>query len=285
MTGLIMGIATAALFVSVMFLGIGVSGDLTPKARAWRQRYLSRTGEELDAAFLEYSPAALLSLSLGGAFLVVPVLLLLSGSIFLSATAGAAVLSAPRIWLSRVKKKRTQAFDGQLPDALASLTNSLRAGLSLPQAFESVSREYPPPLSQEIGLVLREVSLGRDLEEAVESMAKRVGSTETRVLAAALSAVKGIGGSLSDVLERIAVTLRERQGMEEKVRALTAQGRFQAVVIGLMPPALGLILYALDPSMIIKLFRDPLGWGVLAVVFLLEGTGILILRRVVAVDI
>jgi len=278
-------IITASLFLSFFLLGAGLLDDLKIWAEAWKKRYIVRTGAELDDAFLDFQPGTLLSISIVGAGLASLSMFLLADSILLALLVGAGVLWAPRLWLSFIKKERARRFDNQLPDGLVSVANSLRAGLSLPQAFESVAQGYPPPLSEEIDLVLKEVSLGRELEGAINAMSRRVESREAELLSTVLAAVKGIGGNLSDVLERIAVTLRERQGLEEKIRALTAQGRFQGIIIGLMPPALGSVLYLLDPGMITGLFNDPLGWGVLAAVILFEGIGIVFIRKIAAIDI
>ncbi len=273
------------VFFACLFLGTGSVESVKARALFFEERYISKTGEKLEAAFLEYHPRTLFVLGCALACLLWLAVYIVTGSIALGVFFGAGALCAPQVWLSVVKKRRARRFDLQLPDALASVANSLRAGLSLPQAFDSVFRGYPSPISQEIGLVLKEVSLGRDLESAVEALAQRVESKDAGLLATALGAMKGIGGNLSDVLERIALTLRERQGLEEKVRALTAQGRFQGIVIGLMPIALGCVLYILDPGMMGRLFSDPMGWGIIALVVFLEGIGIILLRRIVTFEI
>ena len=153
------------------------------------------------------------------------------------------------------------------------------------QAIEIIGREGSPPIKEEFGLVLRELTLGVELERALNNLADRVKSTDLDLVVTSINVVRGTGGNLSEMFDQIADTIRERNTLQGKIRSLTAQGRLQGIVIGLLPVGLGVILYSLEPRMITRLFTEPLGWGILALIVIFEGIGAFFIRKIVSIDV
>jgi tight adherence protein B len=202
-----------------------------------------------------------------------------------ASAAGALVLLVPAAVSRRLQSRRRQRLLAQLPDALDLLAASLRAGLSLVPAIQHLASHQPAPLAQELALIVRRQRLGRSLEEALEVMRERIGGSELALFATAVAVARELGGNLSDVLCRLAQTLREKQAIERKIDALTAQGRLQARIIGLLPLALLVIMTQMAPRAMHLMFTTPPGWAALLALLVLEATGLLLLRRQVRIDV
>lgn len=173
----------------------------------------------------------------------------------------------------------------QMVEALTIMCNSLKVGLSLGQAMERVIKGYPGPLAKEFGLVLNKTQLGQSLGEALEEMADRVKKPEIDMLVSTVNILKETGGNLAETFFVMSETLRERQKMEKKIKALTAQGVMQAKIISALPFLLMIILYVMDRNYISPLFLRPLGWLCLAVVLVLVLIGGFLMKKVVEIKV
>lgn len=191
----------------------------------------------------------------------------------------------PRMAYGYLKRRREAKLIEQMPDALNMLAGSLRSGASLAIAMDLVATETPPPFSQELSLVLREQKLGVSLEDAFESFAKRVNLEDVNLLVSAITISKDVGGNLSEVLERLASTLRAKAAMEGKIRALTSQGKLQGIVVGLLPVFLGFVLFQMEPEAMAPLFSTYYGWAVMAVVAVLLIMGGVFIKKIVTIDV
>jgi tight adherence protein B len=181
---------------------------------------------------------------------------------------------------------RTQRkFVRQLPTALQLLASSLRAGYSLLQGCESVAQEISGPFGAELKRVLAEARLGRPLEDALEMAAERVGSDDFRWVVMAISIQREVGGNLAELLDTVAETMRARSRLRGEVKALTAEGRASAMMLGIMPPALGAAMGALSPGYLDPLFHQTTGKIMLGV----AGTGVVIgfiwMQKIIKVDL
>lgn len=192
----------------------------------------------------------------------------------------------PRGVLAALRERRRRGVVSRLPDALAVLAGTLRAGASLQTALATLVRESTPtdPLAQEIALVLRAQRLGAPLEDALAALARRLRIEDIDLFVTALTVAREVGGNLAEVLDRLGAALRTKATLEGKVRALTAQGKLQGWIVGLLPLGLGAVLAVLDPEAMQPLFATPQGWGVMATVAVLLAMGGLAIRRIVAVE-
>lgn len=177
-------------------------------------------------------------------------------------------------------RRRASMFERQLSVALPMLSSSLRAGAALNTALRHLAENGEAPLSQELGLLLREQRLGIPWDEALARLEQRVPSEATALTAAALRIATRSGGNLAEALDRIADTLRARSQLQARLRALTSQGRMQAWIVGALPVLLLAVLYLLEPAIMNLLWRTPAGWGVLALLAALETAGVVLIRRI-----
>ena len=270
---------TIALFVWAL---VDISGRLL---QAWRERFTRETGFHLRELFLFIDPARLYVLNLALTVLCALAAWLLSASLLMALVTAIVLALTPRGVLRWLRKRRVEHIEQQLPDALQMLAGTARAGLSLPAAIRQVSAELTPPLQQELLLVQHEQRLGVSLDDALENLARRVPAQPVKLMVSAMRIANETGGGLAETLERTASTLRSQQAMELKILALTAQGKLQAWVVGLLPVFLLWVLNRMEPAAMSQLWTTPLGWGVLAAVLVMEFIGVLLIRRIVAIDI
>ena len=150
--------------------------------------------------------------------------------------------------LLRARAKRIRAFVEQLPRALDIVNRSLSAGHPLPTAISLVSREMADPAGSEFGMLSDELTYGTDLDTAMVNMTERVGAEDLKLLAVSISVQRGTGGNLVEVLENLANVIRERAILRAKIRALSAEGRFTAIVMSVFPFGLYFMINALSPT-------------------------------------
>jgi len=191
---------------------------------------------------------------------------------------------APRTATALLGRKRRRRLVEQLPDALQLWAGLLRSGLGLSAALLQLGSRQPGPLGEELRLVLGESRLGVPLDRAVWALCDRTGCADLRMLSTLLHTHRELGGNLAEALERLSVTLRSRLAMEARIRSLTAQGRMQGTVVGLLPLFLALVLTFMEPEAMHALFSTRAGAACIAVIVALEVSGFLLIRRIVRID-
>ncbi len=191
----------------------------------------------------------------------------------------------PAFYVRMRVTRQVQKFNDQLADMLTMVSNSLRAGFGLLQALDLAAEQSQPPMSTELHHLLRDTRMGASIETALESMGERVGSYDLDVVITAILIQRSVGSNLSEVLETVAHTIRERARIQGEINTLTAQKKLSGVVIALMPPAVVLLMLVINFSYMSALFTDPLGRFLLIVAIALDVIGILIIKRIVSVDI
>ncbi len=157
-----------------------------------------------------------------------------------------------------LKSMRHAAFTRQLPDALDVIVRSLKAGHPVPTALGLVGREMPDPVGTEFGITVDEMTYGLNMPRALQNMANRVGVPDLSLLVTAVSIQSGSGGNLSEVLENLSKVLRDRFQLQRKVRSLSAEGRFSAYGLIIMPIAIFLSIYLPNPKYYTDAWQDPI---------------------------
>ena len=185
-------------------------------------------------------------------------------------------------WLDH---RRRQKFNDQLPEALATMANALRAGFSISQAFDSVVEQGENPMSEEFAILQRQLRIGMPFEEALESMATRVGSDDLTLVTTAILISRKTGGNVTEIFDKISETIRARMKIERKVRTLTAQGRMQGIVVSVMPLFLGIVMVLLKPQMMIPFLCSWAGVISVGSVILLVTVGWLIINKIIKIDV
>ena len=203
----------------------------------------------------------------------------------LGALAALAAFSLPGKIAGSVKAKRRIKFDGQLVDALSSMSNALRAGFSINQAFESVAENSEKPISQEFGVVRQQMRVGMSFDDALSSLEKRVGSEDLSLVVSAIEIARRTGGNLTGIFDRISETIRARTRIERRVRTLTAQGRLQGLIVSAMPFILGAAMTVLKPDLMIPFLLSLKGAVCVACAGMLVACGWLAIRKIIRIDV
>jgi len=192
---------------------------------------------------------------------------------------------SPILYVNFRRKGIIQKIETQLPDTLALISNTLKSGYSFLQAIDAASKELPPPISLEFQQIMREINLGVNTEKALESFSKRVQSPDLELIILAVLIQRQIGGNLSEILDNISETIRSRIKIKGEIKVLTAQGRVSGLIISLMPVVLGIILYFMNPSYILTLFKNPMGIGMLVLAVFMQAIGIFLIRRIIRIEV
>jgi tight adherence protein B len=207
--------------------------------------------------------------------------MLFAGNVILSLILFAIGVALPYFYVKRKAGKRTKAFEAQLPDTLVAVAASLRAGHSFAQAMSTIVKDGGEPAAKEFGRVEAETRLGRQTDDALQAMADRLASRNFEFVVLAVNIQRQVGGSLAEILDMVADTVREREQFSRKVKALTAMGRASAYVLVGMPFFIGAALSAINYRYIEPLFTTGPGHIMLITGFTLIGIGSLILRKMV----
>ena len=195
------------------------------------------------------------------------------------------ILFSPRIVLPILRKRRQNKIIEQLPDTLISMATAMRSGLNLVQALQQVVKNQSPRISQEFAKLLLEYRVGQDLVDSLEALHKRVPREELVLVSSAIKIARQVGGNLSETLESLANTLREKLKIEGRINALTAMGKAQGLLAVLFPIVMGYAFYKLEPIAVTKLFITVGGliWlSIMIVMILIAGV---LIRKVVNIDV
>jgi tight adherence protein B len=237
---------------------------------------LVRSGLKLRAGLVPY-------LAFAAAFGLGAVATILGAPPALALMLMLAGLLSPFVGLWIAARRRTKAFDRQLPDVLATIASTLRAGHGLRTALRAISDDGSSPSSDEFAQVLGEERLGRPLDEAIAAMCERIGSPDLEYVATAVKVQSQTGGSLAGLFDTLSETVRERQRHARKVSALTALGRMSAIVLVSLPVALAALMTLLSPSYMAPLYTTSGGHTLIVVCAVSMAIGSLLIKRVVSV--
>ncbi len=282
----LMLLTMAAAFASIglLWLAIGMKGQQV--LTEYKETFTQTAGANMSDMFLFVDPSRLFVYYVGLMIALPGAVLLLTGGDIPSALATfGLVLVFPPIFYKRMRAKRMQRFEQQLPDALTMVSGSMRAGASLSVALESLVNEQPPPVSQEFELFLREQRLGADFDDSLTHMEARIPLPDFRMLITALRINREVGGNLAETLESLADTLRKKAMMEGKIKGLTAQGKLQGIVMTGLPVILVVLLNFIEHEAISKLWTTPIGWMVLGAAIVWEIIGYIMISKVTRIDV
>lgn len=194
-------------------------------------------------------------------------------------------LILPFLLIKKFKKIQIEKMDQQLPDALMLISGGLKSGASLSTALFQLTHECLPPLKNEIALIIKEQKVGLPLNDALFNFQQRMPINSVVLMTTSIRIALETGGELAETLTKAAETLRQINQSEGKIKALTAQGKMQAWVVGLMPIALILVLSQMEPEAMDKLWSTPAGWIALTGIALFEVMGMIFIRKIVNIDV
>jgi tight adherence protein B len=277
----------------------GADGDDGPKTQvssSFLQRAVDATEQaaathgllewveaRLDAARLPLRPAEACFFTLAFAVLASVAAGLAKGPL-----AGIAALvlgvAIPAGLTSYLAVRRRKKFVKQLPEMLQLLSSSMRAGYALMQGVEAVSREISDPMGAELRRVIAESRLGRPVDEALEDAAERMGSPDFAWVVMAISIQRNVGGNLAELLDTVGDTMVARTRLRNEVKALTAEGRVSAMVLGFMPPGLGVAMMVMSPGYLNPLFEQTIGRAMLGGSIVAMIGGFLWMKQIIKIE-
>jgi len=264
-------------------------------AETYNKVYTEETARQFADIFLFIPPRRISELAWAASVAAFLILFFLAGDfsstsgtirgIIFGALAAGLTLNLPRWYLAVLKRRRAEQFNEQLVDALMTMSNALRSGASIIQAFEHIVRQNQTPISQEFNLFLQETRLGVRFEDALANLNTRVNSDDLTIMIRAIEIARQTGGNLTEVFDKISAMIRERMRIQKRITALTSQGRLQGIVVGIMPVLLVIAMFVLDPKMMISFFTAPVGIIIAFAAVILEIAGALMIRKIINIDI
>ena len=216
-------------------------------------------------------PPAILGFLIGG---IVPALLF-----------GAIGGAAPYLWTRYRIATRHAKLDEQLVDAFILMANGLKAGLTLQQAIELAADELEAPASDEFGRLLKELRLGTLIDDALIQMTDRLELPDLELAVHSILTLRESGGNLSETFMTVALTIVERKKIEGKISAMTAEGRYQGIILCCMPFLVSGLLYLVSPEFALPLFTTTIGWLIWTVVLVLVSLGMWLVIKVTQVKV
>ena len=251
----------------------------------YRQAFKQQASDRLGEFFLFVDPGQIWMSTMGLCVVIMVLVYVATEGLVLAFLSGLFCLLVPQYLIRRFRKKRLQRFDEQLPELLQALAGALRAGAGLQSALRHIVAQSAPPLSQEFGLMLRQQRMGMSFEQALADLYRRMPFEGLGLVVSALTIAAQSGGNLAEILESIAATLRARLRLLGRIQALTSQGRLQAWIMAALPLVLAVAFHFLDPDTMRALWETPAGWSIVAAIVVMEGVGIMFIRKIVAIQV
>ncbi len=204
---------------------------------------------------------------------------------FMAIAAVFAGIKIPVVYINSMYQKRCGRVVEQMVDGMTIMANSVKAGRSVTQAMERVTENMSGPLAQEFSNALARIRLGMTVEDSLNVFGDRVPRQDVQMLVTSINILKETGGNLGETFETINMVVRERQKVEKKIEAMTAQGTMQGIIISCVPFLLLLIFKVMDPKFIEPLFTTTMGMLALLGVFVLVVIGGFVIKKIVTIKV
>jgi tight adherence protein B len=272
--------------------------ELTPELKAEVTRETSVTDKffarlpltrnldkKLDYAGLNNTVSAFVAVTAGVAFAVALLAGLATKSFLIALLAATASLLLPGVYLNFKIQQRKDRFTELFPDALTMVARSLRAGHSFTTAIQLVGQEIPSPVGELFKTAYEQQLLGLRITDGLNNLNNRMESLDLRFFTTVVGINSETGGNLSEVLEKLALTIRERLRIRRQVKVYTAQGRMSAYILGALPVVAFVVFGLLNPSYESALIKEPMGIYILAFAAGMQLVGLLVIRRIINIKI
>jgi len=208
----------------------------------------------------------------------------IAGSALLGLGAAAAIGTLPVVYVRRRANRRLARFEEQFPDAIDFMARALRAGHALISALQMTGDEISDPVGSEFRVLFEQQNFGMSLTDALRAFGERMPLLDARFFVTAVLTQRETGGNLSEVLDNLAAVIRERFKVKRQVQVISAHGRITGWVLGLLPLAVGAVLFVLSPQHMRLLIDDPLGVKLLVGGVVLQVVGWFAIHRIVNVE-
>lgn len=274
-----------AVFVTGILAVLGGGEWVARRISQERGVYERVVGKELYRLFLDISPQEFVLIHLFAILAGIGLGVVFLGGI-IGGIAGAVIgFMAPRFWLKAKWKERVKKINEQVEEAMVYMSNAFKANPSLPEAIADVTTSMPPPISQELNVLLREYKLGTPLDQCLIRLQRRMPARNLELAISALLVGRTVGGNIPKILEDISSTIRESYRLERVIDTQTAQGKMQAWVMGAMPAVVIGVFYLMDPQLITPLFNSWIGYIVIAIAVVLNIVGVALILKIVNIRV
>ena len=189
------------------------------------------------------------------------------------------------MWLKQLKVKRTDAFVAQMPQALDLLRGDLKAGLDVLGGLRHLAEEFKAPLSEEFSKVIAEINLGMSINDALNNLSERMSTMDVQMLCTGIIINRDMGGNLSELVGKVAVTVRERFRLRGIVKALTAEGKMSSIMLMVLPFAMFAILNCVAPTTYNPFLQDPIGQKIIMGCGVSMTVGWLMIQKMTELDV
>lgn len=272
-------------FGSVTLLAYKVIPKIMRKYMQAQKKQTDKISAQLDQMFVPSEEKNVRSLST-----TLPLGLAVLGFILTRNPVGIAVgvilgLILPRIMVKMMAYRRVTKFQNQLVDGLMLLSSSLRAGMSLNQAFEVLVEEMTPPISEEFAWVVRANQMGVTLQDSLAHLKQRVPVSDLDLINTAIGISRETGGDLTEIFSQLVFTIREKKKLEDRVKSLTVQGRMQGAIMGILPVAFAVFIYFVNPENFTVLLTDQVGRMLLTWAIISEAIGIFMIKKLSKIEV
>ncbi len=204
---------------------------------------------------------------------------------FLGISAAIAGFQLPPIIFKTMYERRCTQFVDQMVDALTILANGVKSGSNPQQSMQRVVEIMGNPISSEFAQVLTQTQFGQSFEEALSDLGERIPRPDVQMFVTAINILKETGGNMAETFQTIVSTIRERQKLEKKIAAMTAQGVMQGIIVTCIPFVLGGVFFMIDPTYIAPMFNTTLGLVLLAAMLGLQIIGGVMIRKIVTIKV
>ncbi len=246
---------------------------------------LRKIGLHLERSNVDMSLGVFLLCSVGAFAVTFLVFALVGKPLWMAFLFGVIALVTPYAYLKYIIWRRMRKFLEQMPDGLDMISQSLQAGQGLTQAMVYVAKEMPDPIGTEFSVFIEEVNLGLPLNDALKKFEERMSIPEVRLFNTALMVQREIGGSLAELLTKLANIIRDRFRIERLIKSLTAQNRMSAWTVSAIPPFLAVFMFMREPEMMNDMLVHPMGRTMLVAALVLEIIGIFVFRKIIKIHI
>lgn len=250
-----------------------------------RKSYLDEKKRKLNQAYVFLRPEEFVGISLLVAIGFALLVFLGTRNIFIGLLGLIIGYKLPDLYISSLRKTRMKKLSDQLPEALGIISNGLRAGFSFNQALSVAAKEIDSPLKDEFSRIVRDNSIGKPMDEVLMDFSTRVDDEDVEMFVTALLIQRSVGGNLTEVLDTLAETIRDRMRIRGEINTLTAQGRLSAIIISLLPFFVAAIIFFMSRDYIMELFTNPVGIFMIGAALVLQVIGIFIITKMVNIEI
>ena len=266
------------ILCSIVMISFSLLPIIVQKIQSWQKHKEEVMGKEMDKMFYDKSPKNIVML-----YFILPLILGPAGAFLLNSqlfmVLGILIgIAVPNIILKTRYAMRIRKFSDQLLDSISMLSSCIKGGLSLLQGLEVLVEEMPAPMSQELGLVVRENRMGIPLEECLKRLAKRINIDELGLVVNALLVARETGGELPKVFSRLTVTIRDNRKLKESIKTLTLQGRMQGVIMSFLPIAFVAWVVSINKHHFDIMFENDVGRMLLIIAVILQATGMILIK-------